>query len=580
MSLYDDASLILYPSGYKEDKIYSLKPTDGSGDLTFTRASTATRVNSEGLIEESPVNLLLQSNSFSTTWTNTSTTETSGQSGYDGTNNAWLLTKPATSFARIQQTFSSTSGLKTFSVYLKAGTLSWCRLFAGSAPSPNIYVNLSNGSLGSQYDNISATSTDVGAGWYRVSLTFDASISEIRIYPADANDSVSGISGNIYIQDAQLEASVQATEYIPTTTTAVSVGMLANVPRIDYTGGGCGKLLLERQRTNLIPYSNAFNFWTLSGDGVGQSQTSNYAISPDGTNNATRLQLNKTGGTFSRLSLPVTGTIGGASIAYTIYLKANIGTSNVYIQAGGNIGSAINVTSEWTRYEIKGNAPGTTTTCIVGIADSVSGTSETADILIYGAQLEQGSYPTSYIPTTTTAVTRVVDDYSLSNIRTNGLISASGGSWLVHITNNESRIRDGGGGGLYLNESDAFNGSNGVRIGQTNSGLSQLKVVIYLSGVATTFNLTDEEIKVAFSWNGTTLDLWVNGTKEIDAMAFTFTDMEFLGSNLDVSYIVQNELIFPTALSDDDLTLLTGTLGETYFESYALMANYLNYTIQ
>ena len=61
MSFYDDASLIMFPSGYKEDKIYSLKPTDGSGDLTFTRASTATRVNADGLIETSPVNLMLYS---------------------------------------------------------------------------------------------------------------------------------------------------------------------------------------------------------------------------------------------------------------------------------------------------------------------------------------------------------------------------------------------------------------------------------------------------------------------------------------------------------------------------------------
>ena len=51
MSTYDDASLIYYPSGYKAGKAYSLKPTDGIGDLTFTRASTATRVNSSGLIE-------------------------------------------------------------------------------------------------------------------------------------------------------------------------------------------------------------------------------------------------------------------------------------------------------------------------------------------------------------------------------------------------------------------------------------------------------------------------------------------------------------------------------------------------
>jgi len=51
MSTYTDASLIYYPSGVKAGKAYSLKPTDGSGDLTFTRASTATRVNSAGLIE-------------------------------------------------------------------------------------------------------------------------------------------------------------------------------------------------------------------------------------------------------------------------------------------------------------------------------------------------------------------------------------------------------------------------------------------------------------------------------------------------------------------------------------------------
>ena len=51
MSNYTDASLIYYPSGYKAGEAYSLKPTDGSGDLTFTRASTATRVNESGLIE-------------------------------------------------------------------------------------------------------------------------------------------------------------------------------------------------------------------------------------------------------------------------------------------------------------------------------------------------------------------------------------------------------------------------------------------------------------------------------------------------------------------------------------------------
>ena len=97
MSTYfDDASLVMIPSGYKDDKLYSIKPTSGDGDFTFSRdgsgASPATRVNSAGLIEKGRTNLLLQSNSFDTTPFATSNVSlSSGQSGYDGTNDAWEL---------------------------------------------------------------------------------------------------------------------------------------------------------------------------------------------------------------------------------------------------------------------------------------------------------------------------------------------------------------------------------------------------------------------------------------------------------------------------------------------------------
>ena len=52
----------MIPSGYKEDKLYSVKPRNGDGDFTFTRASTGTRVNADGYIEEVPwnLNLLIQ----------------------------------------------------------------------------------------------------------------------------------------------------------------------------------------------------------------------------------------------------------------------------------------------------------------------------------------------------------------------------------------------------------------------------------------------------------------------------------------------------------------------------------------
>ena len=51
MALFDDASLVVTPNGYKEGTLYSIKPTSGAGDMTVVRATTATRVNSAGLIE-------------------------------------------------------------------------------------------------------------------------------------------------------------------------------------------------------------------------------------------------------------------------------------------------------------------------------------------------------------------------------------------------------------------------------------------------------------------------------------------------------------------------------------------------
>jgi hypothetical protein len=49
---YDLASLVVVPSGYKASKVYAQKPLTTDGQLTFSRASTATRVNASGLIEE------------------------------------------------------------------------------------------------------------------------------------------------------------------------------------------------------------------------------------------------------------------------------------------------------------------------------------------------------------------------------------------------------------------------------------------------------------------------------------------------------------------------------------------------
>jgi hypothetical protein len=196
MSLFDDASLAMIPSAYKDGKLYSIKPTDGSGDFTFTRGSNlaATRVDENGLIEKGRENLLLQSNQFDTTWATTGASVTSGQSGYDGSSDAWLLSKSAASGYIFQNV---TSGLRTISVYAKAGSLNWLYILKGG--NSGQYFNLASGVLGSGTGvaSIDANITNVGGGWYRCSLTYtDAFSGSIRIYPSDADGDVSGTSGN------------------------------------------------------------------------------------------------------------------------------------------------------------------------------------------------------------------------------------------------------------------------------------------------------------------------------------------------------------------------------------------------
>ena len=109
MNALEAASLVMIPSGYENGTLGSLKPLDGTGDFTFTRGSdiSATRVNEDGYIEKGYENLLLQSNSFLTTWTTTiGMTLTPNQQGYDGSNNAWLVEKNANSYRRLNQNIS------------------------------------------------------------------------------------------------------------------------------------------------------------------------------------------------------------------------------------------------------------------------------------------------------------------------------------------------------------------------------------------------------------------------------------------------------------------------------------------
>ena len=204
-----------------------------------------------------------------------------------------------------------------------------------------------------------------------------------------------------------------------------------NEPRFDHnpsTGESLG-LLIEESRTNLLTYSEQFNnaAWTKSNTTV----SANAAIAPDGTTTADLVYPNSTGSGRS-LYQSAAGTIG-VSYTRSIFLKTNgiryaclgcggpslaawfdLQNGTVGTIAGGVTATIQSYGSGWYRCSVTNTASGTTIffgDLILASADnSTSVTANGTDGIYYwGAQLEAGAFPTSYIPTTAATVTRSAD---------------------------------------------------------------------------------------------------------------------------------------------------------------------------
>jgi hypothetical protein len=208
--------------------------------FTFDRASTATVVNKDGLIEtvgtDEPridflnntkghlllepqrTNSFLQSNNFNTSWSVSNATLTGGQSGVGGSNDAWLFT--ASSGTNEKKIFQSSplSGNVAVSVYAKKGTNNYL-WFRGvtSGFAIRTWFNLSTGQVAT--DNaVSSEMVDMGNGWYRCIAIFNQDAGwDFHIGNSNQDNQVSvNTTGTIYIQYAQSEEGSYATSYIPT----------------------------------------------------------------------------------------------------------------------------------------------------------------------------------------------------------------------------------------------------------------------------------------------------------------------------------------------------------------------------
>ncbi len=395
--------------------------------ISFASASTATYYGTQTAKAEE--NLLIRSQDYSATWTVTNLTPVTGKTAPDATSTATEFTASAAN-AVLTQGYTAIAGSYTFSVFLRRVT--------------------GSGDIQIAADNGTWTTKVITGTWARYDVT-----QTVAAGSKTAGVRVVTDTDAIEVWGAQLEQRSAVTAYTATTTQPITnyipqlLTAAAGVARFDHnptTFESLG-LLIEEQRTNLVTYSEQFDnaAWTKTNSSI----TANTIVSPDGTVDADLLSSDATVTTSARDLRRSTATTVSVANTFSVYAKAAAGNfvglsirnaaaaaNNIVAEfnlsngtisvAASNNGNATGATASitavgngWYRCAISGIADtsGTSLSTLVfgrTTSGSTSVTENTALCFIWGAQLEAGAFPTSYIPTVASQVTRSADAASMT----------------------------------------------------------------------------------------------------------------------------------------------------------------------
>jgi hypothetical protein len=515
-NLLQKASIITTPTAYDSGKILSVKPVQTYGPELVTNGDFAT--DSDWI--------------KSTGWT-----ISGGIATLDGT-----------------QVASSGLGSTTMSVT--------------SGKTYKVVVNVISRSSGFRlYDNNGVVTYGLSVGenvFYRT-----ATSSNYQVTPLGLSGATGSIS-NVSVKEA-LNADFDFTRNSSATRVG-SNGLIqdvaSNLPRIDYTGG-VGSWKFEPQRTNLINYSESISNTPIKSG----TYTDNFAISPDGTLNATKVTATSADPYFYQNI-----SYSAASYTASIYIKG-IGNSvgkSFQIRLASNIYTDT-IPLEWTRFEYTVTMPSGSSNVGVEIPNpAVVGD----EVLVWGWQLEEGSYSTSYIPTSGEigGVTRLAD--VANNAGSSDLINSTEGVLYAEISALADTQQN-----RFVGINDGSN-SNRVVIGYTSVGSNTPRVIVTSGGstqAAIDFNINDirQEIKIAAKYKLNSVDLWLNGFKvgsdTSAAMPIGLNNLSFDSDgsgNSDFYGNTKSVAVFKEALTDLELECLVSWM------SFSDMGIALGYTVE
>jgi hypothetical protein len=285
----------------------------------------------------------------------------------------------------------------------------------------------------------SSTSNTIGTGSKTFTISATAGVNR-RYAVGDliiASSGANNMSGSVTSYDPATQALVCNITGTPTGSGTFTTWIIGNrQPRFDHdpTTRAPRGLLVEGQSVNNCTYSQDFGNAVWLADNSGATNPSVSTVSqtaPDGSATVNRITFNKTGGAFSRIRNPVSGTASNPH-TLSVWMKANTAnggaaTQNVGLRIGADpAGFNCVVTTTWKRFQYTYTLSGTDANVQIMLWDNIVGNDETADVLIWGAMLEQGSGASSYLPTGASQGTRNPDNCELLDLTTMGFNASAG----------------------------------------------------------------------------------------------------------------------------------------------------------